>query len=137
MIKVVLDTNVLVSGLLWEGLPNRILTLIKQGEVILHISPEIVEELEAVLKRDKFRDRVQDLETDVEELISSILATARIYSVEITVEVIKEDPDDNMFLACALCSGAGYIISGDKHLLDLGFYKGIKILSPSEFLDKM
>ena len=51
MIKVVLDTNVLVSGLLWEGIPNRLLILIKQGKVTLRLSPEIIEELEAVLKK--------------------------------------------------------------------------------------
>ncbi len=110
MVKVVLDTNVLVSGLLWEGLPNRILTLIKQGEVILCLSPEIVGELEAVLKREKFSGRIQEVGATVAELLSSVLALAEIYSVESTIEVIKEDPDDNMFLACALYSGSEYII---------------------------
>ena len=137
MIKVALDTNVLVSGLLWEGIPNRLLTLIKQGKVTLHLSLEIVEELEAVLKRNKFSGRIQELETDVDELLSSLLALAEIYSVGGTIDVIKEDPDDNMFIACALHSGAEYIVSGDKHLLDLRSYHGIKIVSPKEFLDKV
>jgi len=137
MVKVVLDTNVLISGLLWEGLPNRILTLIKQGEVTLCLSPEIVEEVEAVIKRDKFKGRVRELETKVGELVSSILAQANIYSTEGTIEAIEEDPDDNMFLSCALYAGAEYIVSGDKHLLDLGFYSGIKIFSPREFLDEI
>lgn len=136
MIKVVLDANVLVSGLLWEGIPNRLLTLIKQGKVTLHLSLEIVEELEAVLKRSKFNERIQELETDVDELLSSLLALAEIYSVGGTIDVIKEDPDDNMFIACALHSGAEYIVSGDKHLLDLRSYHGIKIVSPKEFFDK-
>jgi probable toxin-antitoxin system toxin component, PIN family len=137
VIKVVLDTNVLVSGLLWEGIPNRLLTLIKQGKVTLHLSLEIVEELEAVLKRNKFSGRIQELETNVDELLFSLLVLAEIYSVGSAVDMIKEDPDDNMFLTCALYSGAEYIVSGDKHLLGLGSYRGVKILSPKEFLDKV
>ncbi|OIO33673.1 MAG: putative toxin-antitoxin system toxin component, PIN family [Candidatus Hydrogenedentes bacterium CG1_02_42_14] len=134
--KAVLDTNVLISGLLWEGLPNEILALVKQGKIALHSSPEIIDELEAVLKRSKFSGRIAELEVSIDELIASILTIAEIYSVESTIEVIKEDPDDNMFLACAFYSGAEYIISGDKHLLNLGSYKRIEILSPREFLKK-
>ncbi|MCL0065861.1 putative toxin-antitoxin system toxin component, PIN family [Dehalococcoidia bacterium] len=126
-----------MSGLLWEGLPNRILTLIRQGEVTLCLSPEIVEEVEEVIKRDKFKRRVRELETKVGELVSSILAHAKIYSTEDTIEAIEEDPDDNMFLSCALYAGAEYIVSGDKHLLNLGFYGGVRIFSPREFLDEI
>ncbi len=71
------------------------------------------------------------------ELISSLLAQAKIYSTEGTIEAIEEDPDDNMFLSGALYAGAEYIVSGDKHLLNLGFYSGIKIFSPREFLDEI
>ena len=137
MIKVVLDTNVLISGLLWEGLPNNLLAMVKQGKLELCTSTEIIEELEGVLKREKFKPRIEELGTNVNELVSSIMILASFYQVETYPNVINEDPDDNMFLACALNSGANYVISGDRHLLSLGRYKHIKILSPSDFLDEI
>ncbi len=137
MIKVVLDTNVLISALLWEGLPNRLLTLIKQGKIGLHTSAEIVDELEVVLGREKFESRIKELKTSVEELTSSILVLAAVYPTGEFPKVIEKDSDDNMLLACAFYSGAEYVISGDKHLLDLGSYGDVKVLSPREFFEEV
>ena len=133
MIKAVFDTNILVSALLWEGLPNQLLSLVKEGKIEISLSIKMIVELEEVLHREKFKNRIKELNTNVGELLSGLLILADIYELENVIDVIQEDPDDNMFLECAVYSGADYIISGDKHLLDLGKYSGIVIMSPKDF----
>jgi putative PIN family toxin of toxin-antitoxin system len=137
MIRVVFDTSVMISALLWEGLPNKLLGLVKLGGIRLHTSFKILVELEEVLDRKKFRERIQRLGTTVDELVKGVETIMEIYSIEDEPKVIKEDPEDNKFLACAVSTGANYIISGDKHLLNLASYQGVGILTPRRFYEKV
>ncbi|MFC1461843.1 putative toxin-antitoxin system toxin component, PIN family [Verrucomicrobiota bacterium] len=133
--KVVFDTNVVISGLLWQGLPNRLLRLVKHGELELCLSRSIVEEVSRVLSEAKFSHRIIVLNTSVEELIAGLSKLSKIYPDEIISPAVKADPDDDRVLSCALTSGAKYIVTGDSHLLELENWSGISILTPRQFLN--
>ena len=128
--RVVIDTNVYISALNFGGKPAQILMLFIRGEIEVCLSPFILNELERIL-REKFGWE--------EERITDVLRRIREKAIEVhprrRVSVIREKDDDNRILECALEGKAEYIISGDKrHLLPLGEYEGIRILSPDEFL---
>jgi putative PIN family toxin of toxin-antitoxin system len=130
---IVLDTNVLVSALLFGGPPREILDMIGAGTVNCSLSPPILDELKDVLQRPKFGFSSQQAVAVVEEL--SALCT--IVSPSERIAIISADPDDDRILECALEARADTIVSGDAHLLELGRHEGIRIVSPSEFLRMM
>lgn len=129
--RVVLDTNVLVSSTLIEqGKPFKILKKAESGKIELFISPEIIQELEDVLLQDKIPFEKEN----VKEFVEKIISISTVVIPKEDFQVINKDPEDNKILECAIEAGTNYIISGDPHLLDLKNFKGIKILSPDEFL---
>lgn len=136
MKKVVLDTNALISGLLWEGNEATIIEKAEKKEIQLFISPKILKELEGVLKREKFTKRLKDKEYTVEKAVAKIALIATLIEPNINISEIKEDPDDNRVLECAVSADVDFIISGDNHLLSLKRYSGIAIITASEFIKK-
>jgi putative PIN family toxin of toxin-antitoxin system len=134
---IVCDTNVLVSGLLWSGPPNTILKQVRDGQVVLVITPQLLEELMEVLNRSKFGRRKTHLQVTSEELVNRIAGMSIIVTdVEYLPPVILEDPDDDRILECAVRARAEVIVSGDQHLLNLKAYHGILIRSPAQFLEE-
>jgi putative PIN family toxin of toxin-antitoxin system len=127
---VVLDTNVLVSAVVFGGPPREILNMIVAGAVNCSLSLPILDELQNVLQRPKFGLSSQQAMAVVEDL-SALCAIA---NPPERIRVISADPDDDRILECALEARAGIIISGDAHLLDLRVCEGIRIMNPSEFL---
>ncbi len=129
--KVVLDTNVLVSGLLVQGsVPSEILRDFKDGQWILVLSGAILEEYGRVLRRKKF-----GLPTaNVESMLRLIENKAIKVIPSEHFSVVHQDPSDNEFLDVAVEGQADFIVSGDRHLLDLNRFRGIPVLPPSEFL---
>ena len=130
MLKVVLDTNVLISAIVFGGKPLDVFNSILKGQIRLVISKNILDEMEGVLSGKKFQypeQIIRSIRNELEDL-------AEFVTPKKAVKKIKEDPDDNRILECALESGAHLIISGDHHLLELKHYRNIKILSPSDFL---
>ena len=127
--RLVLDTNVLVSGLVFGGPPAEIIQLGLNRDVTFVTSPILLEELERILHL-KF-PQVYPVIRDAFEAISSI--THLVTPSEI-VDIITQDPSDNRVLECAAESRAEAIISGDKHLLRLKTFRSIPILKPAEFL---
>ena len=128
--KVVIDTNVFVSGLTFKGKPREVLDLIWRGDIEACISSFIFKELEETLKKDFSWDRDQ-----IKHTIEKIKAKTILIQPKNKVAVIKENDDDNRILECTIEGKAQYLISGDrKHLLSLKEYQGTKILSPAEFL---
>ena len=127
--KVVLDTNVLVSSLAWEGNPKRILEEIIKGNLELIISQKQFNELSSVLDYQKFgftkeqKNRFKTL----------ILKISTLIKTKSNLEIIKEDHDDNTILEAALEGKADFIITGDNHLLKLKKFKNIRIVNPSSF----
>lgn len=135
--KVVLDTNTLISGLLWDGNEARILEKAERKEIHLFVSMEILDELEGVLKREKFSKKLEGKEYTVEKAVAKIALIATLVEARHTINVIKEDPDDNRVLECAMSAQAIVIVSGDSHLLNLKTYAGIDINTASEFIKRM
>lgn len=134
MKKIVLDTNALISGLLWGGNESTIIERAEKREIQLFISPKILKELEGVLKRAKFTKRLEDKEYTVEKAVAKIALIATLIDPNINISEIKEDPDDNLVLECGVSADVDFIISGDNHLLSLKRYAGIAIITASEFI---
>lgn len=136
MIRAVVDTNVFVSALISKkpSPPLDIYNLLKSEDFLLITSPAILKELEEVINRQtivKLHKRTQEA---IEEILQEIAETSYIVPGLISADVVKDDPDDDKFISAALEGKADYIVSGDKHLLNLKEYKGVKILSPRELV---
>lgn len=130
---VVLDTNVIISAVIFGGISREVLLNCIRGYAQLVVWDRILRELQDVLLRPKFGYTVSSVHLIVEELISiSTLVRPRR-----AVHVIHEDPDDNRILESAVTGGAQYIITGDIHLLRLRKYRNIEILKPADFLSRL
>ena len=133
--RIVLDTNTVISGLLWAGPPRQIIALVEQEYIVHCTSPDLVEEFGDVISRPKLAARLQQVQISAEELLERYLRfSAVVIKPDQVPAVIDRDPDDDHVLACALAASAAYIISGDRHLLDLKNYRGIPILNAADFL---
>lgn len=130
MIRVVLDTNVYISALMFGGLPGSLLNLALLQSFPLVISPALLDELDEKL-RLKF-----DVPTEDTAIIRAKLeSVAEIVRPDMVLHVIADDPDDNRVLECAIKGNADYIVTGDRHLLKLGSYEAIAIVTVRQFLD--
>lgn len=138
LLRVVLDTNVYVSGtILSHGTPFEVLEAWRRQAYILVTSEAILDEIERVLRYPRIRDRYGIGEQDIARLVESLRADALIVPGDDPATGICADPDDDKFLACALGARADCIVTGDPDLLVLGTYKGIAILKPHEFLERL
>jgi putative PIN family toxin of toxin-antitoxin system len=135
MIRTVLDANVFVSALLSpRGFPSRILAAWRAERFHLVISPAILEEIGRVFQYPKIALRHRWPEAKIRLFLEDLAHLAILTPGEHRLNVIAEDPSDNRYLECAVEGDAGYIVSGDQHLLRLATYQRIKILTPREFL---
>jgi len=128
--RIVLDTNVLISAIVFGGRPREVLEKVISGTFAMAISAEMLAEFQGVLAGKKFRYPSGIVHTIVNEL----LAVSELVRPTIKVEQIKADPADNRILECALESRAACIVTGDRHLLELGQFEGIPILDVAAFL---
>ena len=132
-LRVVADTNVLVSALLFGGPPEQIVLAGLRGEIQLLTSSPLLKELERVLK-GKFKLNLHLVRNIIEE----IKEVAELVEVSSHINVISYPDDDNRVLECAVDGKAEFIVTGDtKHILPLKEFRGTKILSPSEFLNRL
>lgn len=128
--RVVMDTNVIISGLNFGGKPREILNLFRRGILEACLSPFILREIRDVLEAHFEWDEYM-----IKEAVEAIEEKAILVKPKIKLSVIKEKEDDNRILECALEGKAQFIISGDKrHILPLKNFHGIRIVSPDEFL---
>jgi putative PIN family toxin of toxin-antitoxin system len=130
--RVVLDTNVVVSALLWGGLPYRLLQAAVAGDIELFTSPTLVAELGEVLARPHLAAKLTEQHTSVAELAALYLDFARPVSPLLTPRVVPDDPDDDHVVACASAARAEAIVSGDRHLLRLAQYESTRILTVAQ-----
>ena len=139
MLKVVLDTNVFVSSLLVKaGLPAQILDAWRERRYLLIVSPAIIAETRATLDYPRIRRKYAITDEDVEQLVTLLERDALLVSGDADAAgAIPEDPADEMVLACAVDAQADVIVSGDRHLLDLGSYRSIPILTVRQFLKRL
>lgn len=136
MIKIVLDTNEYISGVInKQSNPAKIIRGWRRKKIDLLISPSIKKEIERVVRYPKIKEKYHITEGRIKRLLNNLEKYAIKTKEQIKVDVIKEKPSDNMFLACAIEGEADFLITGDsKHLLKLKEYQGIKIITPAEFL---
>jgi len=129
--KVIIDTNVFISGLNFSGNPGEILKLFRMGEIQVYISPFILKEIKKILfGKFKWSERKTD------KAISLIKRRAYLIKPKKSLSIVKKKDSDNRILECAVDANVQFIISGDKkHLLSLKEFEGIKIVSPTDFLN--
>ena len=132
MKKVVLDTNVTISALFWEGNPRKIYDLVRDGKLNMLLSDDMEKEIIRVLGYEKFGLSPQE----ILPFLRNLRTHARHVETKSKIFVVIDEPTDNIFLECALDGSADFIISGDKHLLAIKVYKGVEIMRAGEFLLK-
>ncbi|HEY4561641.1 MAG TPA: putative toxin-antitoxin system toxin component, PIN family [Thermoanaerobaculia bacterium] len=130
--RAVADTNVVVSGLLWQGPSRRVLDLARTGALELFTPPALLVELEDVLRRRKFRRRLEQAGVDPADLVVGYATLAQVVLPIERPVAIPEDPDDDEVLACALAARAEIIVSGDRHLKKLQSFRGIRIVTAAQ-----
>lgn len=129
MIRVVADTNIYISALMFNGLPGIFLDLAFQRAFTLISSGVLLDELD-----EKLRGKFAVAAEDVHAIHARLESTAHLVQPGFALEVVLADPDDNRVLECAVAGHAEYVVSGDRHLLQLGSYEGISILTVRQFL---
>jgi len=127
--KVILDTNIFISGIFWKGSSNKTITNWKEGKFTLVTSLEGVSEIIKVL--EDFKIKLSD--DMIQEWVDLIVRNSIIIEPREKIEAVKDDPKDNIFIETAVAGNVDYIISQDNHLLKLKEFRGIKIITPEEF----
>ena len=136
--RVVLDTNIVVSALVWGGTPDQLIQAAIDGEIDLLTSPALMDELRDVLARPHVVTRLEQNRSTVAQAIALYERLALQVSPPATPRIVVDDVDDDHVLACALAAGADLIVSGDKkHLLPLGSYQAIPIVTAAEALQRI
>jgi uncharacterized protein len=131
-VKLVVDTNVMISGAFYSGPSSRILDACIRGECLLVLSPDIIDEYVRV--GEEFSQKRPNV--PFARFLEILISTALLVQAPPLPEPVCKDPDDDKFIACALAGGAKLITSGDKHLLSVSGYAGIEILRPRHFEDE-
>ena len=130
--KVVVDTNIYLSGTFWQGLPQKVLNSGRDKKIVLFATKDILDEI-----REKMVDKLNISAEDAEIFIEDILTYTEVVKVRERAKIVEGDPDDDKFFDCALACKADFIVSGDSDLLNVGEYRGIKILTARRFLEEL
>ena len=135
--RLVLDTNTAVSGLIWGGVPGRLLDAAAAGTAQIISSVPLLEELHDVLFRKKFAAQLAEQAVDAADLFEGYAALVQLVVPAVIGPVILADPDDDIVLATAVACGTDLIVSGDAHLLGIGEFQGIPVLTPSAAVSRL
>ena len=130
--KIVLDTNVFISGIFFTGPPYQILRAWQKQDLQIVISLEILDEYYQVGKELS----AQFPEADLNSVLELVTTKADLIKAALLDEAVCDDPDDDKFFACAISGEVNIIISGDKHLLKISGYQGIKVVRPRQFVEE-
>jgi putative PIN family toxin of toxin-antitoxin system len=137
MLKAVIDTNQFISALISKQGPSaQLLDRWRQQKFILLTSPEIITEIKRALEYPHIVKKYKLGQSDIQSLLMLLEHEAVVIPKPPAVHIVKDDPDDDKFLACAIAAKAEYIVSGDQHLLSLGNYMSISIVTVRDFLLK-
>lgn len=131
-VRIVIDTNVLLSGVLWRGAPHELLGQVRAGLVELAMNASLLDEFSRVIARPKFAGILQRTTRTPERILAELSALAEMVAVRPLAQPVCRDPDDDVVLACALAAQADLIVSGDDDLLVLKTFQGIPIVSPAQ-----
>lgn len=132
--KTVFDANVWISALLWGGKPAQIVEAAEKGQLTILLSEQMLTEISQVLNYPRIACIYRAAGLRHQDLMEAVFKTAKLVSTTRKVNAVKEHPADNKIIECALAAHAQTIVSGDKHLLKLGSYQKIRIVSVEEFL---
>jgi uncharacterized protein len=130
-VKIVLDTNVFISGIFFSGPPSRILQAWRDSKIQIILSKEILEEYQRVAEELSLKFPA----VDIDQIIELFTIYGDFYETKNILVSVCEDPDDRKFITCAIASNCKLIVSGDKHLLNITGYQDISVLKPREFMD--
>ena len=130
MLRIVLDTNVIISAIIHNGKPRKLFQIGINGRYQILMSKEILEEISDVLQRPKLKMTGED----ILRIISALVQSSENVSVESQIQAIFKDPDDDIVINTAYDGNADYIVSGDKDIRELGEFQNIKIVSVDEML---
>jgi putative PIN family toxin of toxin-antitoxin system len=136
-VRLVLDTNAAVSGLLWHGNPGKLIDAAQACSVTLHTTAPLLAELHGVLGRQKFAKHLQACGLTATQIFEGYAALATVVVAAIIPPVVIDDPDDDAVLACAVAAKADLVVSGDPHLLRLERYQGVPIVAPAEAVERL
>jgi len=137
-LRLVLDTNIVVAGLLWIGPPRRLLQAAIDGEVDLFGSAVLLDELAHTLSYSKFTKRIESFGTSIAALVAQYTALVSLVAPASVPRVVAHDADDDHVIAAAVAARAELIVTGDrKHLLPIGTHKGIAIVTAREVVDRL
>ncbi len=132
--KITLDTNILISATFWDGASAKIIDRIENKKIDLILSKEIIEEYSEVLNYKEIQNKIQNKNLEIKKSIGKVIALSEIVIPQKKFNIVKNDPDDNKIIECAVEGNVNYIITNDKHLLKLKEFRGIKIIKPEELL---
>jgi uncharacterized protein len=135
--RVIADTNVIVSGLFWRGAPRQVLEAAHSGAIEIFSSISLMAELRDVLGRGKFAQRLEAAGLSANDLVNGYAALVTLVEPAQISAVIADDPDDDAVLECAIAARAEVIISGDSHLLRLGKYADVSIITADELMARI
>lgn len=136
MIRIVLDTNTLISGTFWTGASYHAIILIKKVNAKIIVSEEILKEYDRILHSDEIINKPA-YSNERARSITKLIQTSTLVEPNKNIKIVKEDPNDDKFIQAADAGNADYIISRDNHLLKIKKYKNIKIITPEEFLKEI
>lgn len=138
-LRLVLDTNVVVAGLLWKGPPRRLIELAIEGQAVeLYSSPVLLDELAQTLGYSKFAARVASFAISSVELVAQYTALVWLVAPISVPRIVANDADDDHVIAAAVAAQAELIVTGDrKHLLPIGTHQGIAIVTAREVVDRL
>jgi len=136
--RVVIDTNVLISGIIQKkGFPYKVVKCWEKGDITAVTSLTMIEEAKKVLNYPKIKKKYALAEDSIKQILLNLLRYSLVIDNPPSLNVIKEDTEDNKVLSTAIEGKADFIVSGDSHLLDLRSYKGIEIMTPKRFCEIM
>jgi hypothetical protein len=133
--RVVVDTNVLISAFFWGGVPGQVLEAARRERCTIISSEPLLAELLLVLQRDKFSKHLHQMSRTPQQFLNNYRALVDIVDDIPLPQPVSDDPDDDRVLACAISGAADAIVSGDDDLLRLEVYAGIFVVNPTQFLD--
>jgi putative PIN family toxin of toxin-antitoxin system len=131
-VRTVVDTNVLISGVPWHGAPHEVIERVRDGTLSLIVSPYLLTEFARVLGRRKFERILRRSGLKLDDLLAELRQLADVVDPPPLSAPVSRDPDDDAVLALAVASQADLIVSGDRDLLALRQFKGVRIVSPAE-----